>query len=294
MTYGQIRALLRQRDSAMPMERLDMAIQNGLETILGRQPWPAMRGEIIVSTVAKYDTGTVEVTNGSTSITGTGTSWTAAMSGRKIRVGNDTGWYLFTWVSATEGELDRAYEGETASGASYRLFQDLVTLGADVAAVTAVNYPRLRPLRLATISQLNAGDPARQTYGDPCFFAEHYRTDPASPPSVAVIELWPSPDQAQALQIEYRRVLTGFDGTNTGDSPPAWVSPGAIHALAEFELFADEAAFARADRLIEGMIQNKIEGQAGGVRIPRDRSLRPSATSAWPRNPGAEAWARSD
>lgn len=295
MTYGKIRALLRQKDTSLPMERLDLAIQNGLEAILGRHPWRALRGETVVSTIAKYVTGTLAATNGSATITGTGTAWTDAMTGRKIRIGSDTQYYTFTRVSATEGALDRAYEGTTGTGLTYRLFQNLITFGEDVGAIRSVNYPRQLPLRLTSLAWIHSQDPARTSYGDPLFFSSHYNTDPAAPPSVIAIELWPSPEEAWPVQIEFRRVVTGFDGTNTNDSPPAWVSAGAIHALAEYELFADPASLTRATTLIDGMYQTEIEGQVGGVRIPRDPRYTPRHSSgSWPRNPGADTWARSD
>lgn len=295
MTWGEMRALLKQQSPDASLERLSAALNEAFEDILGRQPWRRLRGSQTVQTVAKYITGTVAANNGSQTVTGTGTAWTSAMTGRKIRIGSDTQFYTLTYVSATELSLDREYEGTTATGLAYRIFQNVVTLGEDVAAVREVNYPNLRQLGDATVSEFDGRDPARATYGDPLFWAPHYRTDPNNPPSVEAIELWPSPEEVKPLVIQYRRVITGFDGTNTSDTPPAWVSAGAIRGLAEFELFKDETALAHAERLILGMVQNEIEGQPKGVVIPRDeRYAARRLNTALRRNPGADAWARSD
>ena len=63
--------------------------------------WPFLIKEKFLQTVAEHTTGTgtIGVTNGSTAVTGTGTSWTAAMTGRKFRITGDNEWYTFTYVS---------------------------------------------------------------------------------------------------------------------------------------------------------------------------------------------------
>lgn len=63
-----------------------------------------------------YATGTVTFTNGDETVTGSGTTFTAAMVGRYIK-GNDGFWYrIATYTDATHVELDKKYEGTTASG----------------------------------------------------------------------------------------------------------------------------------------------------------------------------------
>jgi len=68
-----------------------------------------------------YSTGTVEITNGGTTVTGTGTTWTAAMVGRSILLG-ETGafaWYEITArASNTSITIGSAYTGKTLIGAN--------------------------------------------------------------------------------------------------------------------------------------------------------------------------------
>jgi len=73
--------------------------------------------------IADYTTGTItDATNGATGITGNGTTWTAAMAGRYIKVDPDTGdghWYKIASVTNnTTLVLDRAYQGTTFTGGS--------------------------------------------------------------------------------------------------------------------------------------------------------------------------------
>src|SRR3990167_1843869 len=52
-----------------------------------------------IQTVANYNTGTVAVTNASTTVTGTSTVWTSAMVGRKFRVDGDSSYYIISAFS---------------------------------------------------------------------------------------------------------------------------------------------------------------------------------------------------
>jgi hypothetical protein len=71
-----------------------------------------------------YATGTVTVTNGSATVSGSGTAWTSAMVGGNFK-GPDGEFYLISAVpAATTLTLGRVYDGTTASGASYTLYYD--------------------------------------------------------------------------------------------------------------------------------------------------------------------------
>lgn len=70
-----------------------------------------------------YTTGTVAVTNGSATVTGSGTAFTVNMVGRYFSVTASTGdnlWYrIVNRPSATILTLENVYEGETVSGVAY-------------------------------------------------------------------------------------------------------------------------------------------------------------------------------
>lgn len=73
--------------------------------------------------VDKYVTGTVVATNGSTTITGTTTVFTAAMVGRYFKVDDITGdgnWYRITgFTSTTSITIENKYDGSTTSGKAF-------------------------------------------------------------------------------------------------------------------------------------------------------------------------------
>lgn len=107
---------------------------------IGIWPIPSNTGNIITFnykyrvpdlSIADYATGTVAVTNGSTSITGSGTAWTPTtntqLEGRWIQISESKGdnlWYQVRSVNSTTSiTLYQPYQGITVSGGSYTLGQ---------------------------------------------------------------------------------------------------------------------------------------------------------------------------
>ena len=69
-----------------------------------------------------YTTGTVSITNGSAIVTGSGTTFTAAMVGRYIKVNADGNWHkIASYTSATVITLEREYGGTTVTGGAYTI-----------------------------------------------------------------------------------------------------------------------------------------------------------------------------
>lgn len=77
-----------------------------------------------IVTDVDYTTGTVTATNGSRTITGSGTTFLSAHIGWHISFDNDTtlSWYrIRAFTSSTQIELDAAYQGTTGSSKAYTL-----------------------------------------------------------------------------------------------------------------------------------------------------------------------------
>lgn len=73
--------------------------------------------------IDKYTTGTVMATNGNTTITGSGTTFTNAMVGRYLKVDDvigDGNWYRITgYNSSTSLTIENKYDGLTTSGKAF-------------------------------------------------------------------------------------------------------------------------------------------------------------------------------
>jgi hypothetical protein len=84
------------------------------------------------SIVSQAGAGSVSITNGSATVTGTGTNWTSALNGAfwvfnapagtqpRTNAGGDNTSYQATVTSATTLTLDRPYQGTTRSGAGFQ------------------------------------------------------------------------------------------------------------------------------------------------------------------------------
>ena len=85
-----------------------------------------------INTTPVYDTGTVTVTQDSTTLTGAGTTFAAAMVGRYFKVDDDDNYYeISAYVSTTELTLASAYTGSTSAGASYNIYTVDYALATD-------------------------------------------------------------------------------------------------------------------------------------------------------------------
>jgi hypothetical protein len=120
-----------------PMRGVVQAINEVVDEFRLKSTWSFWFKESTFRSIAEYTTGTVSATQDSTSITGSGTTWTSAMTGRKIRIGN-TESYTFTYVGATSGTISPAYVGESVSDKTYSIFQDLYAVNSDVDTIIDV------------------------------------------------------------------------------------------------------------------------------------------------------------
>lgn len=146
------------------------AVQYGLNE-LTNAILPYLNDESFFTTVAPYETGTVTATNASKTITGSGTTFTAAMVGRKIRVDDQIAYYrIAAYVSATEVTLEAPYQGTTGSSLTYSIYKDEYKLRADVDV-----YKVLRQIEegiaLGSVeaSAFDIIDPSPQAEGTPRF-----------------------------------------------------------------------------------------------------------------------------
>lgn len=101
--------------------------------------WPTPQGVYTINfnyhwrdrnmNIADYTAGTVTATNNSTTITGSGTTWTNAMVGRWFVINDATApgqgyWYrIAAFSSTTSLTLETSFEGTTSTGVTYQIAQ---------------------------------------------------------------------------------------------------------------------------------------------------------------------------
>lgn len=78
--------------------------------------------------MSQYNTGSVNVTNGSASVVGVDTQWDAGMVGGNFKVSGVAALYTVLAVnSATSLTLSTAYTGSTDTNANYQIITDFTT-----------------------------------------------------------------------------------------------------------------------------------------------------------------------
>lgn len=91
--------------------------------------WDFLLKDDALATVNEYTTGTISLTQGSATVTGSGTTFTSAMVGRRILPSGSTRSYKITaYSSSTSITIESVYEGSTISGVSYSIAKDTFNL----------------------------------------------------------------------------------------------------------------------------------------------------------------------
>lgn len=126
---------------------------------------------------AAYSTGTCTVTQNSAIVTGSGTTWTAAMVGRQFRIGTSTPIYTIAQVdSSTQLQLQLPWGGTTASAAGYSIYLCYVTPPPDdffnLISVWDPNFNWQLGLNV-TQNELNAIDSQRANMGQAYVLANY-------------------------------------------------------------------------------------------------------------------------
>jgi hypothetical protein len=236
-TFGQIRLALSKlpAGAGVDLDVLDRYINDRIQQIVRHIDWTRLKGETTLQTTAIYQTGTVAVTNGLTALTLTGGTWTSGMTGREIRLQEDDPFYVFTFASGTTGTIDRAYEGETATEAAYKIFKRIYALPSDLGSIKSLKVPFTeRDLDQLELEELDKRDPARTRYGRPQSYTPV--KDDSSTPALPQVELYPIPEVSEGHPLRYQKKVARITSAST--YIPDWISTECLFAGSEADLLA--------------------------------------------------------
>lgn len=277
LTFGEIRERLKKSFPNADLSLISSFVNERYRVVARRLDWTDLKLQAVIQTIAPYETGTVDVTQGSTAIAVTALSggvWSTAMDGRGIRIAGGAEYYQFTSASATTGNLDRGYEGATAVGAPYRIFQNIYPLPLDCRLITTMRvFGEPRDMDESTQESLDELAPNRPRYGVPRFYARHM-LDLSVPPRKQV-EVYPIPDKVLALPFWYVQDPQMFDSASTASQIPVWFDPTAIFVGVEADVRRivdrDYAAAQVAETLFLGAVaglaaQEAAQRPAGHIR----------------------------
>jgi hypothetical protein len=222
MAQGTLQQMARQLQAYCPSVPYSLAqrwIIDRYRSITEDTLWSFKIGEGVFYTPASYTTGTVTTTNDSTTVTGSGTTWTSAMSNRQMQVGGLT--YNFTYVSTTSGTLDRKWYGATTADQTYSILQAWIT-PADtdfhtwISVIDPVAGWRIRTGYSSF--ELDTIDPGRDSGGSPSILAARSYSTTSGTFGTPRFELWPYSSTLTQFTYMYERRVADLSA-NT-DAPP--------------------------------------------------------------------------
>jgi hypothetical protein len=220
MTFGQLRLQLVKQSPGVDADVLDQTINNRLDSIGRHLAWKSLEADGVLSTIAAYQTGTLNVTAGSTALVLTGGTFTNAMTGRRIIIAGENETYTFTYAGATSGTLDRVFEGDSNTAAGFTIFQNLYQLPANYGEPIRGRNERL-PVALEywDRTELDDASPTRGLIIDePVAWCEASRDASGN----RYAELFPAPLDAAGYPYRYRAIVAPLSAAS--DVIPSWIS----------------------------------------------------------------------
>ena len=224
-------------------------------SILESKEWSRRKQEILIVIVADESSGTLDVTNGQSTATITGGSWTSADQGKYVRIGSDNELYVVKTVSGstvTFGDLNGstvAYQGTTDADATYVMFKRFYSLGTAIESIISVVH---NTKKLDEVSQewMDAFDPARTSTGTQALGFARGPRDMSSTSDLVQIEFTPRLTAATVVRAIIKKGHTTLSSTTNPIVPSGPVEWFAAVDCAYF-LFGkngDEKWIALADK----------------------------------------------
>jgi len=229
--------------------------------ILEQEDWLFLNDSEMVTLperTSNASTESCDVTFGSATVSGTGTSWTSDLVGKLFRVGDDAQFYRVSAVGSTTSlTLERAYAQDTSTGEDFEYWNEKYTpASSDVSKITSVVYQT--ELVEKPQDYFQRLDPERTSEGSPVYWSV---VDKASEGGLSTFDIWPVPDDNYGVRVYYKKVV---DELSSNSDEPIFNS-----ALLE------SAALWDCYRLSFGLTQNPAYmGLARDAQVEYQRMLR--------------------
>lgn len=262
MVFSQMCGAVQSCNPDADISDIQVEINSIVRQIYDRRQWSGLfvRGQI--ATTGFTIGGTVQVTQGSQAIQGTGTAWTPAIIGQQFRMGTYAPPYNITGLDETAQILtiEMPWASPSVSTAGYWISQYWYALGPNIKYVhVAVNMLMGWRLRLDYTQQtLDARDPWRFSVLTPYALAQM----PPDQNGNYMVELWPLPAIVQSLP--FIAAVQPPNLVNDNDALPPAIRADVVVKLGQ--------AWAKT---YKGPKWNKYydAGEAGRLRADAEREL---------------------
>lgn len=210
-TFADAKTFLRdynREDTSTRADRVIAKIINDANRMLHAcGDWDFDRRLYRTSLAAAASTGTVSVSTGATSVTGSSTAFATTDAGKSIRFdGEITSYIVASRSSATSITLYDAYLGATSlSGVTYELIQDRIALPATFRALVQAQVDDvMTPLQPTSFEDLTYCRKFYRETGNPRDYALEWGSSLTSTTDRApYIWLYPGPNSAGVLELTY-------------------------------------------------------------------------------------------
>lgn len=207
ITFAQARTFLRYRDNEDGSTRADeifKKIANQANIALrSAGKWDFDKRFERLTFAGEYSTGTVSVSAGGTTVTGSGTTFTTAMVGRYIRFnGEDLQYKIATFVGVTEITIE-AYQGESnLSAVTYQITDERQALPARFRDFASPLIDDVTPpLRFMRMEQLQHNRLLYQQVDYPRWYSVEWQEDSSIPQPY--MWLYPAPQSKRVILLPY-------------------------------------------------------------------------------------------
>lgn len=192
------------------MNNLIRWVNNTLDDVCQAYPWPWLHERYVFPSVVDI-TGTVgsvsvDCTNGSNVVTGTGTSFTAAYVGRFIQFSSSNDWYKITAVSSTTSlTIETEYAPATEASMDFRVRKVNYDLPTDMTRIIDIRQSRT-PAKLVSVDvrTFDMFSPLTTSVGNPrAYYVWAYNNPSSLTGQNYAVTLFPVPDQAMIFEVRY-------------------------------------------------------------------------------------------
>ena len=202
-------------DTTFKSNEITEALELGEEDLRRAGPWPNLLRTTpwTITTTAVYDTGTVLPTLASTTLTGSGLTFTAAMVGRKVRIEGDWRYYrIAAFVSAAEVTLNEAYENDDLAGTNrnYKIFVDEYNLPMEFGSVYDIRHEKSTvEFERKNQARFFSDNPVAYQMGDPYYFDVPEHTVENQTVTTGVLTLLSSSASDDGKKVLLRGLVSG-------------------------------------------------------------------------------------
>jgi hypothetical protein len=217
--------VLRETDSPARRATLfdaQQAVNDAIRTVMQYADWPWMVDRYDIPLVNQYSTGTVSVAQGSTAVTGSGTSWTTGLAGRlfnqKILLQGDAEEKEIASINNNTSLTLRYPYNSTALtslvNVGYNIFQDSYPVPAQPGRDLMLLNPQFQYSRLTKLDRYTFDDRTAfnrfQTGIRPQVYCENgIDTNSLSPTfGQTLYQLWPRVTTSQDIVLRFYRQFT--------------------------------------------------------------------------------------